>query len=143
VPTTFLVEGHVALQVPAQWPVRRVVAGPGSARLQITSPSDPEVALHLTQSRVASATLAATVEFLKNAIDGAPDGVFVDFDPVGHSAGRPAATYREIRSGHDIRWTVWVDKDVRISVGCQSRHGHEDAVSQECELAVRSARAMA
>jgi type VII secretion-associated protein (TIGR03931 family) len=143
VPTTFLVEGHVALQVPAQWPVRRVVAGPGSARLQITSPSDPEVALHLTQSRVASATLAATVEFLKNAIDGAPDGVFVDFDPVGHSAGRLAATYREIRSGHDIRWTVWVDKDVRISVGCQSRHGHEDAVSQECELAVRSARAMA
>jgi type VII secretion-associated protein (TIGR03931 family) len=143
VPTTFLVEGHVALQVPAQWPVRRVVAGPGSARLQITSPSDPEVALHLTQSRVALATLAATVEFLKNAIDGAPDGAFVDFDPVGHTAGRPAATYREIRPVHDIRWTVWVDKDVRISVGCQSRHGHEDAVSQECALAVRSARAMA
>jgi type VII secretion-associated protein (TIGR03931 family) len=143
VPTTFLIEGHVALQVPAQWPVRRVVAGPGSARLQITSPSDPEVALHLTQSRVASATLAATVEFLETAIDGAPDGAFVDFDPVGHTAGRPAATYREIRPGHDIRWTVWVDKDVRISVGCQSRHGHEDAVSQECELAVRSARAMA
>jgi type VII secretion-associated protein (TIGR03931 family) len=143
VPTTFLVEGHVALQVPAQWPVRRVVAGPGSARLQITSPSDPEVALHVTQSRVALATLAATVEFLKNAIDGSTDGAFVDFDPVGHTAGRPAATYREVRSGHDIRWTVWVDKDIRISVGCQSRPGHEDAVSPECELAVRSARAIA
>lgn len=142
VPTTFLVEGHVALQVPAQWPVRRVVAGPGSARLQITSPSDPEVALHLTQSRVALATLAATAEFLKNAIDAAPAGAFVDFDPVGHTAGRPAVTYREIRSVHDIRWTVWVDKDVRISVGCQSRHGHQDVVSQECEQAVRSARAM-
>jgi len=143
VPTTFLVEGHVALQVPAQWPVRRVVAGPGSARLQITSPSDPEVALHVTQSRVASATLAASADFLKSAIDAAPAGEFVDFDPVGHTAGRSAVTYREVRSGHDIGWTVWVDKDIRISVGCQSRHGHEDAVSQECELAVRSARAIA
>ena len=140
--TTFVVEGHVALEVPAQWPIRRVVAGPGSARLQITSPSDPEVALHVTQSRVALATLSATAEFLKSAIDEAPAGVFVDFNPAGRSVGRPAVTYREIRSGHDIRWTVLVDKAVRISIGCQSRHGHDDAVSQECELAVRSARAL-
>jgi type VII secretion-associated protein (TIGR03931 family) len=140
--TTFVVEGHVALEVPAQWPIRRVVAGPGSARLQITSPSDPEVALHVTQSRVALATLSATAEFLKSAIDEAPAGVFVDFNPAGHTVGRPAVTYREIRSGHDIRWTVLVDKAVRISIGCQSRHGHDVAVDQECELAVRSARAL-
>jgi type VII secretion-associated protein (TIGR03931 family) len=140
-PTTFVVEGHVALDVPAQWPMRRILAGPGSARLQITSPSDREVALHVTQSRVALATLGATAEFLKSAIDEAPPGVFVDFNPASRSAGRPAVTYREIRSGHDIRWTVWVDNAVRISIGCQSRHGHDDAVSKECELAVRSARA--
>jgi type VII secretion-associated protein (TIGR03931 family) len=141
-PTSFLVEGHVALEVPAQWSVRRVVAGPGSARLQITSPSDPEVALHVTQSRVALSTLAATAEFLKIAIDAAPTGVFIDFNPVGRTAGRPAVTYREIRSGHDIQWAVWVDRAVRISIGCQSRHDHDDAVGQECELAVRSARAL-
>jgi hypothetical protein len=47
--TTLLVEGRVALEVPAQWSVRRVVAGPGSARLQISSPSDPEESLHVTQ----------------------------------------------------------------------------------------------
>ena len=52
VSTTFLVEGRVALEVPAQWPMQRVVAGPGSARVQVTSPSDPEVALHVTQSRL-------------------------------------------------------------------------------------------
>jgi type VII secretion-associated protein (TIGR03931 family) len=51
-------------------------------------------------------------------------------------------TYREIRSGHDIRWTVWVDKAVRISIGCQSRQGHDEAVDQECTVAVRSARAL-
>ena len=51
-PTTFLVEGRVALTVPANWPTQRVVAGPGSARVQVTSPSDPEVALHVTQSPV-------------------------------------------------------------------------------------------
>ncbi|HEY1841420.1 MAG TPA: type VII secretion-associated protein [Mycobacterium sp.] len=141
-PTTFLVEGHVALEVPAQWLVRRVVAGPGSARVQITSPADPEVALHVTQSRVALTTLDATAEFLKSAIDAAPAGVFVDFNPADRSAGRAAVTYREIRSGHDVRWTVWVDKAVRISIGCQTRHGHDDAVNHECEVAVRSARAV-
>jgi type VII secretion-associated protein (TIGR03931 family) len=141
-PTTFVVEGHVALEIPAQWSMRRVVAGPGSARLQITSPSDLEVSLHVTQSRVALTTLGATAEFLKSAIDAAPAGVFVDFNPAARSVGRSAVTYREIRSGHDIRWTVWVDRAIRISIGCQSRHGREDAVSQECGLAVRSARAV-
>ena len=141
-PTTFAVEGHVALEVPAQWPMRRVVAGPGSARLQITSPTDPEVALHVTQSRVALSSLDATAEFLKSAIDAAPAGVFVDFNPSDRSAGRPAVTYREVRAGHDIRWAVWVDKAVRISIGCQSRSGHGDVVRQECDLAVRSARVL-
>jgi type VII secretion-associated protein (TIGR03931 family) len=142
VPTTFLVEGRVALEVPAQWPMQRVVAGPGSARVQVTSPSDPEVALHVTQSLVAIGTLDATAESLKHAIDAEPAGVFVDFNPAGNSAGRPAVTYREVRTGHDIRWTVLVDRAVRISIGCQSRHGHDDAVRQVCELAVRSARAL-
>jgi type VII secretion-associated protein (TIGR03931 family) len=141
-PTAVVVEGHVALEVPAHWPMRRVVAGPGSARVQLTSPADPEVALHVTQSRVALPGLDATAEFLKNAMDAAPAGVFVDFDPAGRSAGRPVVTYREVRAGHDIRWTVWVDNAVRISIGCQSRRSRDDAVSQECQLAIRSARAL-
>ncbi|MGA9491880.1 MAG: type VII secretion-associated protein [Mycobacterium sp.] len=142
VPSNVVVEGHVALEVPSGWPVRRVVAGPGSARLQISSPSDPEVALHVTQSRVALPGLDATAEFLKSAIDAAPAGVFVDFDPAGQNAGRAVVTYREVRPGHDVRWTVWVDKAVRISIGCQSRHGGDQAVSRECDRAVRSARAV-
>jgi type VII secretion-associated protein (TIGR03931 family) len=142
VATTYVVEGHVALEVPAQWPVRRVVAGPGSARLQISSPFDPEVALHVTQSRVALESLDATAEFLKEAIDAAPSGVFVDFNPAGRFVGRPVVTYREVRSTHDVRWTVWVDKAVRISIGCQSRRGHDEPVRQECDLAVRTARAL-
>jgi type VII secretion-associated protein (TIGR03931 family) len=141
-PTTFLMEGHVALQVPLRWPMQRVVAGPGSARVRLTSPSDPEVALHVTQSQVAIATLSATAESLKHAIDAEPAGVFVDFNPVDTSADRPAVTYREVRSGHDIQWIVLVDKSVRISIGCQSRHGQDDAVRQVCDLAVRSARAV-
>ena len=142
VPTTFLVEGRVAVQVPAQWQTQRVVSGPGSARVQATSPSDPEMVLHMTQSRVAIEALSATAEALKQAIDAEPTGVFVDFNPAGNSAGRPAVTYREVRSGHDIRWTVLVDKAVRISIGCQSRHGQEDAIRHVCDRAVRSARAL-
>jgi type VII secretion-associated protein (TIGR03931 family) len=142
VPTTFLVEGRVALTVPANWPTRRVVAGPGSARVQVTSPLDSEVALHVTQSPVPGETLIGTAERLKRAIDAEPAGVFVDFNPGGTRAGRPAVTYREVRAGHHVSWTVLLDGDVRISIGCQSRPGGEDAVRDVCDEAVRSAHAV-
>lgn len=141
-PTTFLVEGRVALTVPANWPTQRVIAGPGSARVQVTSPSDPEVALHITQSPIPDETLSATADRLKRAIDTEPAGVFVDFNPSGLIAGRPAVTYREVRGSHYVRWAVLVDGAVRISVGCQSRPGGEDAVHDACEEAVRSAHAI-
>jgi type VII secretion-associated protein (TIGR03931 family) len=141
-PTTFLVEGRVALMVPANWPTQRVVGGPGSARVQVTSPSDPEVALHVTQSPVVGETLSGTAERLKRAIDAEPAGVFVDFNPYEMSAGRPAVTYREVRAEHHVRWTVLLDGVVRISVGCQTRPGGEDAVRDVCEQAVRSAHAV-
>jgi type VII secretion-associated protein (TIGR03931 family) len=141
-PTTFLVEGRVALTVPANWSTRRVIAGPGSARVQITSPSDPEVALHVTQSAVPDESLSDTAERLKRAIDAEPAGMFVDFNPSGNSAGRPAVTYREVRASHQVRWTVVLDGTVRISIGCQSRPGSEDAIRDVCDQAVRSARAI-
>jgi type VII secretion-associated protein (TIGR03931 family) len=141
-PTTFLVEGRVALKVPAEWSTQRVVAGPGSARVQVTSPSDPDVALHVTQSPIPIETLSATADRLRRAIDAEPAGVFVDFNPSGIAAGRPAVTYREIRATHHVRWAVLVDGSVRISVGCQSRPGGEDAVRDVCEQAVRSAHAI-
>jgi type VII secretion-associated protein (TIGR03931 family) len=141
-PTTFLVEGRVALSVPADWPTQRVVGGPGSARVQVTSPSDPEVAVHVTQSPVAGETLSGTAERLKRAIDAEPAGVFVDFNPSGMSGGRPAVTYREVRPDHHVRWTVLLDGPVRISIGCQSRPGGEDAVRAVCEQAVRTAHAI-
>ncbi|ORA14116.1 type VII secretion-associated protein [Mycobacterium arosiense] len=141
-PTTFLVEGRVALAVPATWSTQRVLSGPGSARVQVTSPTDPEVALHITQSPVAGETLSGTADRLKRAIDAEPPGVFVDFNPSGTSAGRPAVTYREVRAGHHVRWTVLLDGPVRISIGCQSRAGDEDTVRDACERAVRSAHAI-
>jgi type VII secretion-associated protein (TIGR03931 family) len=142
-PTTFLVEGRVALTVPANWTAQRMLAGPGSARVQVTSPTDPEAALHVTQSPVpADETLSTTAERLRRAIGSEQDGVFVDFDPSGVSAGRPAVTYREVRANHQVRWTVVIDGPVRISIGCQSRSGSEDAVRDVCEQAVRSAHAI-
>ncbi len=147
-PTTFLVEGRVALAAPANWSVQRVIGGPGSARLQVTSPSDPEVALHVTQSPVPDTTHEALETFraaaarLKRAIDAEPAGVFVDFNPSAVSVGRSAVTYREIRAGHQVRWTVLLDGAVQISIGCQSRPGGEDAVREACEQAVRSAHAL-
>jgi type VII secretion-associated protein (TIGR03931 family) len=139
-PTTFLVEGRVALTVPAYWTAQRVLAGSGSARVQVTSPADPEAALHVTQSPVPpDETIGVTADRLQRAIGSEPDGVFVDFNPSGISAGRPAVTYREVRASHQVRWTVVVDGPVRISIGCQSRPGGEDAVRDVCEQAVRSA----
>ncbi|CPR13389.1 putative alanine and valine rich protein [Mycobacterium bohemicum DSM 44277] len=96
----------------------------------------------MTQSPVPGETLSGTAERLKRALDAEPGGVFADFDPSGSTAGRPAVTYREVRARHHVRWTVFVDGPVRISIGCQSRPGAEDAVRGVCEQAVRSARAI-
>lgn len=139
IPPTVLVEGRVALTIPAGWHTHRILVGPGSPRVQVTSPADAEVALHVTQSPTSGETLPSAADLLKRAIDAEPAGVFVDFNPSGVSAGRPAITYREVRATHDVRWTVLLDRSVRISVGCQSRAGTQDAVRGPCEEAVRSA----
>lgn len=145
VPAVYLVEGRVAVQVPADWPVRRVTGGPGSARVEVVSSADPQLALHVTQAPAPADTLAAVAEPLERALrlaEADAPGVFVGFDPAGTSAGRPAVTYREVRGDHQIDWAVLVDGAVRIGVGCQSGPGGADAIRPVCEQAVRSARAI-
>jgi type VII secretion-associated protein (TIGR03931 family) len=137
--TTALVEGRVTMQIPADWVVQRITAGPGSARIQVVSPTDGETALHMTQSSVRDDSLDAAAAILRRAIDAQPSGVFVDFHPSDVRGDRPAVTYREIRQGHDIRWTVLLDGAVRISIGCQSAAGAEHNIAVVCEQAVRSA----
>jgi type VII secretion-associated protein (TIGR03931 family) len=135
---TILVEGRVGMQIPAGWSVRRITDGPGSARVQVVSPSDPQMMIHLTQSGVAEGTVADT---LQRALRAQPAGVFVDFDPSAVVAARPVVSYREVRAGREIRWAVFVDGAVRIAVGCQSAPGHAEAVRVACEAATRSAHA--
>ena len=137
---TELVEGRVAVRIPAAWSVQRITGGPGSARVQAMSPVDPGAILHITQSRVSTGDLAATAEALRSAVEAQPVGLFVDFNPDDRRADRPAVTYRELRPGHDIRWTVVVSGRVRISIGCQSTPGRGDHIEPACEQAIRSAR---
>ncbi len=144
-PMTYLVESHVAVQVPTGWATRRVTDGPGSARVELVSPSDPQLMLHVTQAPAVGDTLAAIAEPLQRGLQRADvetPGVFVGFDPAGTSAGRPAVTYQEIRDGHHIDWAVLVDRAVRIGIGCQSGPGGEDTLRAVCEQAVRSAHAV-
>ena len=129
VPMTLLVEGRVALKVPALWGVRRITSGPGSARVQVMAP-DNATAVLLTQSQVRKGeTLSATSATLRSALDDQQAGVFSGFKPDDRRADRPAATYRELRDGRQIDWAVFVDDTVRIGIGCQSAPGSEDAVA--------------
>lgn len=142
---TNLIEGRVTVQVPADWSLRRVTAGPGSARMEVVSPNEPQLMLHVTQAPAADETLSAIAEPLQLAMklaDVETPGVFVDFDPSGSSAGRPAVTYREVRADHQVDWTVLVDRAVRIGIGCQSGPGGDDVLRPVCEQAVRSAHAV-
>lgn len=140
VPMTLLVEGRIGLMVPATWRVERVTAGPGSARIQVIDPEDQHAVIHITQSPVtAGVTLARAAEVLRRALEQHPPGVFVDFDPADQ---RPAVTYREIRPGHDIRWTVLLDGAVQIGIGCQSAPDRADQSRYACDEAVRSAHAL-
>jgi type VII secretion-associated protein (TIGR03931 family) len=139
-PMTLLVEGRVAAMVPATWTAQRVTSGPGSARVQVLSPTDGDIALHITQSVVpVPSTLAQTADALRAALDERA-GAFVEFNPSDRRGDRPAVTYLEIRRERRIEWTVVVDGPVRIAVGCESTSGREHLVRDACDRAIRSAR---
>ena len=138
--TVGIVEGRVTLRIPPRWVVTRITAGPGSRRIQANSPTDPTAALHVAQSYVPGETLDRTADILRQAVAEGPHGVFVEFNPADLRGGRPAVTYREVRAGRDIRWTVVLDGSMRISIGCQSTPGGTDIVAEVCEKAIESAR---
>lgn len=138
--TVSLVEGRVTVRIPTGWAVARVTAGPGSRRVEIISPADHSVALHVTQSYTPEETLDGAAQVLRRALAKEPAGTFVDFNPADSPAGRAAVTYREVRAGRDVRWTVVVDGSTRISIGCQSTPGREDSIDPACDAAIRSAR---
>ena len=138
--TLVVVEGRITVRIPPDWVVTRITAGPGSRRVQATSPIDPNEALHVTQSYVPGETFERTADVLSKALDGQPGGVFVDFNPADRRGGRPAVTYRELRIAREIHWTVILDGATRISIGCQSDNGGPAAISQPCEQAIESAR---
>ena len=142
-PMTLLVEGRVGIMVPAQWVVQRVTSGPGSARVQVVSPTDADIAVHVTQSSLPPhQSHEQLAESLHSALTQQPAGVFVDFNPSDRRADQPVVTYRELRAGHHITWVVLVDESLRIAIGCQSAAGHEDAVREVCDQAIRSAHAV-
>jgi type VII secretion-associated protein (TIGR03931 family) len=141
VPMALLVEGRLGVMVPAQWTLSRVTSGPGSARVQAVSPSDADVALHITQSTGAE-DLAPTARSLRAALDQEPVGSFVDFNASDDRAGRQAVTYREVRRDRHVAWAVVVDGSLRIAIGCQSAPGRAELVREACDEAIRSARAV-
>lgn len=136
----WVVEGRVAIEVPAQWKVERVTTGPGSARLQVGSPSESQTAIHLTQSVVPTQqSLRSAAEVLRSSLATQPVGVFVEFTMADRRADRPAITYREVRADHLVDWTVLLDGGVRIAIGCQ--RSPEGAWPERiCERTIRSAR---
>ena len=138
-----LVEGRVAVDVPADWTIQRVTGGPGSRRVQVRSVADPGAALHITQTYAPGTNLDEAAEVLRRAVSAQPPGVFVDFRESDEVAGRPAVTYREVRADKVVFWSVVLDGTTRISIGCESPAGREDAVREACVEAVRSARELA
>lgn len=144
-PVTYLVESRVAVQVPEGWVTRRVSDGPGSPRVEVVSPTAPQLVLHITQAPAVGDTLTAIAEPLQRALrraDAEMPGVFVGFDAAGISAGRPAVTYQEVRDGRHVDWAIVVDRGVRIGIGCQSEPAGQATLREACEAAVRSAHAV-
>jgi len=139
VESTWLVEGQVSMQVPERWTVSRAVADSGSARVQVISPDDPGRIIHLTQTSVRpGGDLRVAARVLRAAAAKAGPGVIVDFDDADTVAGRAAVTYREVRPGREVRWTILLDDSVRIAIGCQGGD-----IAGDCDLAIRSAHRIA
>ena len=106
----------------------------------MTSPTDPEAALHITQTYAPGSDLAQAAELLSRAAGAQPPGVFVDFRADGATGGRSAVTYREVRPGTVVRWSVLLVGATRISIGCQSADGREGSIRSACDDAIRTAR---
>lgn len=141
--STLLVEGRAAVVVPALWTVRRITDGRGSARVQITSPVDAAIALHVTQSPLPHAqTLEQVAGTLRDALEAEPAGVFTDFIASDQRGDRAVVTYREHRASHQTDWAVLVDDALRIGIGCQSPPGRADGLRSVCDAAVHSAHAV-
>lgn len=138
-PITTLIEGRVAVQIPAEWSVRRVTGGAGSARVEIISPQDGNDVVHLTQAR-SGTDPAGTAAALRRVVEAETDGVFTDFTPDIERAGRPAISYRELRPGREIFWTVLADAELRIGIGCQGAPGARSVIDEVCRAAVDSVR---
>jgi type VII secretion-associated protein (TIGR03931 family) len=135
-----LVEGRIVVEVPPHWKVERVRSGSGSRRVQVDSPTDADIALHITVAYAPGSTLAQAAEVLGDAVAAATPGVFVGFRPVGEVAGRPAVTYREVRAGRVVDWSVVLSGSTRIGIGCQSAPDRTEVVRSACEQAIRTAR---
>jgi type VII secretion-associated protein (TIGR03931 family) len=138
--TAWLVEGRVAVEVPLDWPTERITSGPGSARVQVLSPLEPQAAIQVTQSP-GQESLAAAAEVVRRALGEQPDGVFVAFTAADRRAEKDVITYREIRTEHHVDWTVMLDRGVRIAIGCQHAPDRP-APERICEAAIRSARTL-
>ncbi|MCT7658115.1 type VII secretion-associated protein [Mycobacterium deserti] len=142
-PMALLAEGRIGVMVPAEWTVERITSGPGSARIQLVSPNDPELALHITHANgVTQIDGTTTAQSLRASLDDEPEGVFVDFNPSDRRAGRDAVTYREVRNDRQVDWTVLTEDTVRIAVGCQSAPGREGRMREICDEAIRSSRVL-
>jgi type VII secretion-associated protein (TIGR03931 family) len=135
-----LVEGRIVVEVPPRWNVERVRSGSGSRRVQVDSPTDADIALHITASYAPGSTLAQAAEVLGDAVAAQTPGVFVGFRPAVEVAGRPAVTYREVRAGRVVDWSVVLSGSTRIGIGCQSAPDRTEVVRGACEQAIRTAR---
>jgi type VII secretion-associated protein (TIGR03931 family) len=139
---TWIVEGRVAFEAPDSWTVQRVTSGLGSARVQVNSPIEERLAIHVTQARVPDhETRQATADTLRVALEAQPDGVFRDFDADDVEADRSVVTYTEVRSAVAVDWVVVVDRGLRIAVGCQHPHAQLGG-GPVCEHTVRTVHAI-
>ena len=135
-----LVEGRIVVEVPPHWNVERVRSGSGSRRVQVDSPTDADIALHITAAYTPGSTLARAAEVLGDAVAAQTPGVFVGFRSAVEVAGRPAVTYREVRAGRVVDWSVVLSGSTRIGIGCQSAPDRTEVVRGACEQAIRPAR---
>ena len=135
-----LVEGRIVVEVPPHWNVERVRSGSGSRRVQVDSPTDADIALHITAAYTPGSTLARAAEVLGDAVAAQTPGVFVGFRSAVEVAGRPAVTYREVRAGRVVDWSVVLSGSTRIGIGCQSAPDRTEVVRGACEQAIRTAR---
>ncbi len=126
--------GRAGVELPSTWTARAE-----ADRLIMVPPDLPDRRIVMTASELRPGTSFDEVadELIDAAARRGSDSTLSDFTRATDVNGRVALSYVETPDADSVvKWQVFVEHDLQISIGCQSGTGEDELLAEECSRAV-------